>query len=177
MTEKFIRTIKEVSGKIITYKQEEVLLSNGNMATRDIVLHDGAVGIVAITKENEIILVRQYRYAAGEDLYEIPAGKLEKGEEPLPAAKRELSEETGYRAETWHYLTSMYSAPGFCSEKVFLYYAEDLTAEEAHPDEDELIEYQKVPIPKALEMIGKGEIKDAKSIAGILLALRRVKGA
>lgn len=79
MTEKFIRTIKEVSGKIITYKQEEVLLSNGNMATRDIVLHDGAVGIVAITKENEIILVRQYRYAAGEDLYEIPAGKLEKG--------------------------------------------------------------------------------------------------
>lgn len=71
----------------------------------------------------------------------------------------------------------MYSAPGFCSEKVFLYYAEDLTAEEAHPDEDELIEYQKVPIPKALEMIEKGEIKDAKSIAGILLALRRVKGA
>lgn len=173
MEEKFVQTMQESKGKFITFRQDKVLLANGHHATRDIVLHRGAVAVVAVSAQKEIILVRQYRYAVGEALWELPAGKLEEGEDPLLAAKRELSEETGFQAALWQYLTAIYTAPGFASEKLYLYLAEDLAANKAHPDEDELIEYRRFPLSEAYEMIVRGEIKDAKTVSGILMYLKR----
>lgn len=172
MEEKFIQTMQEVKARFITFRQDEVLLANGNKGIRDFIVHGGAVGIVAVTAQREIVLVRQYRHPVEEDLLEIPAGKLEKGEDPLIAAKRELAEETGFRAASWKSLTAIYTSPGTSSEKLHLFLAEDLTADEAHPDEDELVEYKKFPLSEVLEMIGKGNLKDAKSIVGILMYLQ-----
>lgn len=172
MEEKFVKTIQEAGGNYLTFRQDLVELVNGRQATRDIVLHPGAVAIVAITDQEEIVLVRQFRYPVQEILHEIPAGKLDPGEDPLICAKRELAEETGYVAEKWTKLTSFYTVPGFCNETIHLFLAQDLQEKPAHPDEDELIESYKVPLTKALEKVTTGEIKDAKSITGILWALR-----
>lgn len=173
MEERYVQRLQELQGAYLTFRQDEVLLTNGNKATRDLVLHPGAVAILAVNDQSELILVRQYRYAVGEVLYEIPAGKLEKGEDPLKAAQRELSEETGFRAASWQHLNTFYTVPGFCNEKMYLYLAQDLIAEEAHPDEDEIIAYEKVPLPEALQKIQSGEIKDAKSLVGILMYVNR----
>ena len=172
MREKYLRTLQHIKGKYISYRQDEVLLSNGNKATRDIVLHPGAVAIVAITPDKELILVRQYRYAVGEELLEIPAGKLEADEDPLLAAQRELSEETGYQADHWQLLTEYYSAVGFCNEKLYLYLASGLKESEAHPDEDEIIRCEKIPFASAMLKMQQGEVKDSKSLIGLLLAFR-----
>lgn len=169
MEEKFVRTLQEVRGGYLTYRQDEVLLSNGHKASRELVIHPGAVAVVAVTGQKELLLVRQYRYAVGQVLYELPAGKLEKGEDPLLSAQRELSEETGFRAANWRHLTTFYTAPGFCNEKMYLYLAEGLEEEEAHPDEDEIVSFEKVPLAEVLLKIDHGEIQDAKTILGVLL--------
>lgn len=169
MEEKYVRTLQEVKGDYLTFRQDEVLLSNEKKATRDLILHPGAVAVLAVTDLLEIVLVRQYRYAVGEVLYEIPAGKLEQGEDPLKSAQRELSEETGFQAASWQHLATFYPAPGFCNEKMYLYLAQDLVAKEAHPDEDEILACERMPLPIALEKIKTGEIKDAKSLVGILM--------
>lgn len=169
MEEQYQKTMQMVKGSFLTFKQEEVILANGNSAFRDVVYHPGAVGILAITAQEEIIMVRQYRYPVREFLYEIPAGKLEEGEEPLITAKRELGEETGYEAENWTKLSSFYPAPGFCDERMHLYLAEALNETgTAKPDPDELITADKIPLKEALQMILTGEIRDAKSILAIL---------
>ena len=167
MEEKLNKRLDERKGKFLRYCLDEVTLSNGHISTREMVLHPGAVAIVAITSENEIILVRQYRYPVKEVLYEIPAGKLEEGEEPAGSARRELAEETGYTAGEWRKMSSFYTAPGFCNEYMHLYLATDLVKNEAHPDQDEIIVCEKIPLPKALQMIERGEIKDGKTILAI----------
>lgn len=168
MEEKFIKTIQEAKGSYLVFRQDLVELVNGRQATRDLVLHPGAVAVVAVTDQDEVILVRQFRYPVQEILYEIPAGKLDPGEDPLECAQRELVEETGYTARKWTRLTSIYTGPGFCNETIHIFLARELRENLAQPDEDEIIENYKIPLEKALEMVCTGEIKDAKSITGLL---------
>lgn len=156
-------------GIILDLKIDTVILPDGNRTTREVVVHQGAVAIVAVTEAEEILLVKQFRYPVGQVLLEIPAGKLEKGEDPLECAKRELSEETGCAAEEWQPISTFYTTPGFSDEIMHLYLAKKLYKNEQTADTDEFIEVQQVSLDSAVQKVFSGEIKDAKSIAGILL--------
>lgn len=175
MEEKFSKILLQKEGSFITFRQDEVIMSNGKKAIRDTVQHPGAVAVLACTSQEEILLVKQYRYPIGMITWEIPAGKLEKGEVPIRCAQRELAEETGYTAMKWHKLTSFYTAPGFSNEVIHLYLAADLQEKQASPDPDEIIEYIKLPLVEAYKKILHGEIIDAKTIIGVLW-LVRLKG-
>jgi ADP-ribose pyrophosphatase len=156
-------------GKVVSLYVDRVRLPNGREAEREVVLHHGAVGMVAIDEDGGVFLVRQYRHAPGKDLVEIPAGKLAQGEDPLQCAKRELMEEIGYAAGTWTRLASFYTSPGFSDETLHLYLARDLEQGEAAPEEDEFLEIMHAPLEEALSMIERGEIVDSKTIAGLAL--------
>lgn len=157
-------------GKILNLRVDTVQLPNGNYSKREVVEYTGAVAIVALTPEKEVLMVRQYRYPAEKEFLEIPAGKLEPGEVPLECAQRELSEETGAEAGKWQKLCTFYSTPGFSTEKMHLFMASDLSFKEQHLDEDEFVEVEKVAFTEVLRMIREGKIYDAKTIIGILLA-------
>lgn len=153
-------------------------MPSGKIATREVVQHPGGVGIVAVTEEDEIILVRQYRKAIDAAIYEIPAGKLDPGEEPRTCGLRELSEETGMTAETFEYMGFIYPSPGFTDEVTHVYLAKGLAQGADHPDEDEFLDIEKMPFEKAYDMVMNGEINDAKSVFGILKyeAMKRRRG-
>lgn len=155
------------NGRIITVLEDEVLLPDGSSAKREVVRHPGGVCIAPLTETGKLIFVRQYRYPYGEILLELPAGKLEKGEDPLPAAHRELEEETGFRGELIP-AGEMYPTPGYCDEIIRLYIAENLTAGEMHPDLDEFIENVRIPLETAAQMALEGQIKDGKTVILIL---------
>ena len=155
-------------GKIFTVVQDEIEFEDGNRAKWDLVMHNGACAIVLLTKDLEVILVKQYRNAENGDVLEIPAGKLEKGEEPLTCAKRELEEEIGYRAGAIEKICAMYTAVGFSNEKLHLYIATELVKSKQSLDEDEYIELVTYPLEEAIKMIFTGEIKDSKTIVGLL---------
>jgi ADP-ribose diphosphatase len=172
--------------RILEFRIDTVEGPDGHRSTRDIADHPGAVAIVAIDPDDQVLLVRQWRHAAGRALLEIPAGTLDRHEdgsveEHLGAAKRELEEETGYRAERWKPLASFWTAPGFTSENIHLFLAEDLSpAHEGRlgPDEDEHLELERMPFAHALALVDRGEIADAKSLVGLLLVARlRDEGA
>jgi ADP-ribose pyrophosphatase len=170
-------------GHYLDVRVDEILTPDGRRSSRDIVAHPGAVAIVAIDPRDRVLMVRQYRLAAGRSLLEIPAGTLDRApddsvEDPDRAARRELEEETGYRAGTWLPLGSFWTAPGFASELMYLYLATELIpahGERLGPDEDERIELEHVPWPEALARVDRGEIADAKSIVG-LLRVARIRG-
>ena len=149
-------------------------------STREVVRHNGSVVILAIDsskskKDPWVVIERQYRHAAGQYLWELPAGKLEPGEEPLTGAQRELQEETGYRAKKWKLLIEYWASPGFLGESMKLYLAEGLIAGEAHPEEDEKIDFRLVKLSEVLKKIAKGEIQDGKTLVGTLLYARKLK--
>jgi ADP-ribose pyrophosphatase len=156
-------------GKIIKVELHNVELCNGNISTREIVRHKGGVTVIPITEDNEVILVRQFRKPFDEELLEAPAGKLETGEDPELCAIRELKEETGLTADKLSYLTTMYPSPGYTDEKLYIYKAEQLHEGEAALDEDEFLSVERYTFKQALDMIKSGEIKDAKTIIGILM--------
>lgn len=162
------RTIFE--GKVVRLYLDRVRLPNGREAEREVVSHRGAVGMVALDDEGCVYLVRQYRHATGEHLLEIPAGKLDAGEDPVECARRELLEEIGRRADSWRRLASFYTSPGFSDEVLHLYLARDLIRGEASPDEDEFLEIMRLPLEAALNMVARGEIRDSKTVAGLALA-------
>ena len=164
-----IKTDKIYEGKILALKVDTVELANKKYSKREIVLHDPAVVIVAATEEDEIILIKQYRKAIDDSIYELPAGLIEYGENPKDAALRELEEETGFRAYSIEYLSEFYTSPGFCNEKIHAFLAKDLKQVGQNLDEDENIEYSKVKLDQAIKMIKFGDIVDAKTISGILL--------
>ncbi|NLY50539.1 MAG: NUDIX hydrolase [Firmicutes bacterium] len=159
-------------GKIFKVERSLVRLPNGMEAFRDVVRHPGAVAILARPSLESVILVRQFRYATGEELWEIPAGKLEKGESPEVCAVRELQEETGYSPGKLRKLASFYTAPGFSSEFMYLYEAWDLVPQAGQTDPDEFVEVHKVLLQDALAWIEEGRIRDAKTYVGLLLAAR-----
>lgn len=157
---------KEIfKGRVIDLFVEEVELPNGKTSTREIVKHPGAVAVIAITSENKILMVEQFRKPLGRTLVEIPAGKLEKGEEPEATAKRELQEETGYTCGELRPLISFYTSPGFADELVHLFIAENLEklTVAAELDEDEFLDVMEVTLDEALEMIQNKRIYDAKT--------------
>lgn len=145
----------------------------GQPIRRDVILHPGAVVILPVVDAGHICLLRNYRFVVGETLWELPAGTLEPGEELEACARRELLEETGYTAERWTYQGFLYASPGVLDEKLHLFFAEGLTAGDASPEPGEELEAVTVPLAEAVEMILRGEIKDAKTATGILLWSRR----
>jgi ADP-ribose pyrophosphatase len=145
----------------------------GPVVSREVVRHPGAVAIVAVTPERRLVMVRQYRYAAGRFLLEIPAGTLEPGEDPEETARRELREETGYTAETLHSIGSFFSAPGFCDEVIHLFQAEGLTPGEQDTDFGEEIDLVEIPVEEGRRQLVKGGFEDAKTLAGLSLFFLR----
>lgn len=150
-------------GRIINVRCDKAQLHNGNPCTREVVEHNGGVCIAPITENKELIFVRQFRYPYMEMVLELPAGKLELGEDPFEAGKRELEEETGTVAEKYYNLGKFYPTPGYCGEIIYLYAASDLKATAMNPDEDEFLEVEKISIDKAVEMVLNNEIPDGKT--------------
>ncbi|QSX06809.1 NUDIX hydrolase [Sedimentibacter sp. zth1] len=165
-----VNSEKVFEGKIINVRIDTVEVPNKKYAKREIVEHKGAVGIVAMDND-ELILVKQYRKAVEDFLYEIPAGKLELNEEPLAAANRELIEETGFCPNKLEKLTEFYTSPGFSNEKIYLYKATELKEVGSNPDEDEFIEIVRIKFDEALNLVKQNKIKDAKTIIAILYVL------
>lgn len=167
-------------GKVFSVTSDKVEEPNGVTATRDVIRHSGSVVILPVDEadgEPRVLLERQYRYAAQDYLWELPAGRIDPGESALAGAKRELIEETGYRAKQWKKAMTFYASPGFLDETMTIYLARDLTLGEAAPEEDESIECHLIPLSQAIEMVLSGKIHDGKAIAGILwLAESRRRG-
>lgn len=174
--EKTISTEKIFEGKVISLQVDDVELPDGNRSKREIIKHPGAVAIIAITEENKIIMVEQYRKAMERSLVEIPAGKLEAGEEPLHTAGRELEEETGYECERMEHIISFYTSPGFADELVHIYFAHNLRKKEnaAPGDEDEFVEVYELTLEEAEQYLQEGKIRDAKTAYAVqFLQLRK----
>ncbi|NEU30816.1 NUDIX hydrolase [bacterium LRH843] len=165
--EKTTKVTEIFKGNVIKVQVEEVELPNGKTGTREIVKHPGAVAILPITKEGKLVLVRQYRKALDKTIVEIPAGKLEKNEEPLQSAKRELQEETGYLAGKLEYIVSFYTSPGFANELIYFYIAEELEEGPSRLDEDEFLDVMEVSLQEAEEMIRNEIIHDAKTLFAV----------
>jgi len=157
------------NGKIFDVVLEKVTLPNGAIKDREIVRHPGAAAMVPLLDDGKVVLIRQYRHAVGEFLWEIPAGTLERGEEAIECARRELVEETGYEASSFDKLAEILPAPGYTDEHIHIFLATGLRSVKQKLEDDEVLELQPMAFHTALEMITKGEIRDAKTIAGLLL--------
>jgi ADP-ribose pyrophosphatase len=178
---KTLSSEKVFDSRVFYVTRDEVAEPGGVTTTRDVIRHNGSVVVLAVDtkskpKDPGILLIRQYRHAAGKVLTELPAGRLEPGEKAIPGAKRELIEETGYRAKRWSKLVSYYASPGFLSEAMHILLAEDLTLGEAHPEEDEKIEIHMTPLSEVLRMIQAGEIEDGKTLIGVLVYASQRRG-
>ncbi len=169
-----IREIDRHRGAFLEMVTEEVDLPNGKTASLDIIRHPGAAAVVPFLDENTVVLIRQYRYAAGGEIYEVPAGKLEHGEEPHVCAARELEEETGHRAARIEPLGSILTTPGFTDERIHLFSAFDLEATQTRLDEDEIIETVIMSLDEALALVWSGELDDAKSALALLHAAKNL---
>lgn len=169
LTEKTLDVQKVYTGKIISLRREDVRLPDGKTSSREIVTHPGASAVVAIDREGRFLLVRQYRKAIDQALWEIPAGKLDPGEEPITCAKRELAEETGYLAQQWEHLISIYTTPGFSNEIIHIYLATELSRDPsgAHADEDEFLDLASFSEAEVKGMVLSGRMQDAKSLSGL----------
>lgn len=166
--EKTLDSDTRFEGRVFTVTVDKVELENGRTSTREVVHHNGGACIAALTENDEIYLVRQFRYAFGQELWELPAGKLEKGEDPFEAAKRELGEECGLTAERFVDLGPVYPTVGYCTEIIYCWAATGLAPCGMHLDEDEFLTPEKVPFDRAVEMVLSGEIRDGKTVAALL---------
>ena len=169
-TEKILSEETIFSGRVFTVKTRQVELENGKVQSREVVLHNGGAAILPVDEDGNVYLIRQYRIAFEEEVLEMPAGKLEKGEDPFEAAKRELSEETGFTAKHYFNLGEMWPTVGYCGEKIYIYLATGLTKGETHPDEDEFVTTVKLPFEQVYEMCMDGRIKDGKTLIAVLKA-------
>lgn len=175
----FEKTISEkeiFDGKIIRVHHDEVELENGKTALREVVDHPGGVCVAVLTEKNELIFVRQFRYPYKEVLLELPAGKLEKGEDPFEAMKREQREETGTTGENYVFLGNVYPTPGYCGEIIRLWACRaSAETSELHLDEDEFLQVERIALDKAVEMVLNNEIPDSKTQIGILKTAKLVE--
>lgn len=169
LEEKTVKTEHIFSGRIIQVQVDEVELPNGKTSTRELVKHPGAVAVIAITDDKKLVMVEQYRKPLEKVIVEIPAGKLEKGEDPALCARRELEEETGYDCESLELVSSFYTSPGFADEIIHVYVAKGLTKKEdaAGLDEDEFVNVLEITLEEALQFMEEQRIFDAKTIFGI----------
>lgn len=168
LNEKTLEKIYIYNGKIINVRADRAELPNGKEAKREVVEHPGGVTIAALTDKNELMFVRQFRYPYGEVILEIPAGKLEYGEDPFEAGKRELREETGAVAQEYLNMGKFYPTPGYCGEIIHMYAAKGLTFTDLDPDEDEFLAVERIPLEKAVDMVLNNEIRDGKTQAAVL---------
>lgn len=160
---KVVGTRRIYEGRVLNVRVDDIELPNGHVSKFEIVEHNGGVCIVAQPTPDTIVLVRQYRPATGRELLEVPAGKLEAGEDPMSCAQRELLEETGYRCERMRRLWSFYTAPGFCSELLHFFVAEGLTSGAAQPEENESINVEIMRVDDAWALVERNELPDAKT--------------
>lgn len=170
-TARVLSSRESYRGPVFWVTTDDVLEPTGVRVRRDVVRHSGSVVVLAVedqSREPRVLLEKQYRHAAGRFLYELPAGRIDEGENELKAAKRELLEETGYSARHWKRILHFWASPGFVAEAMSIYLARDLTLGTAQPEDDEVIEISMVPLGKAVSMIMHGQIQDAKTIAGVL---------
>ncbi|GAA0458524.1 NUDIX hydrolase [Alkalibacillus silvisoli] len=177
--EKTVNTNKIYEGRIIDVEVDDVTLPNGKASKRELVRHPGAVAVIALTDEGNIVMVEQYRKALGKSIIEIPAGKLEDGESPEVTAARELEEETGYQAASLDFVVSYYTSPGFADEIIYIYKAEGLriVEEQRQMDEDEFVDLKEISLEEALSLIEQERIHDAKTIHAIYyLMYQSLKG-
>lgn len=177
MTERTLESRYLYQGRVVNLRLDTVDLGGGKTTLREIVEHRGSVAIVAIDADGRLLLVRQFRKPVEKILLEIPAGTLDAGEAPEECAARELREETGYRAGRIERLGGFYSSPGFCTEYLYIYLAQELAASPLPRDSDEDIEVLPIPLSQIPDLIASGELCDAKSIAAIHMALRRSPSA
>ncbi|MBR2526345.1 NUDIX hydrolase [bacterium] len=171
-TEKTLSTKRVYNGKVVFVDYDDIETSDGTKGFREVIRHPGGVVIVAEKDENTILMVKQFRYPLKSVSLELPAGKLEQGENPDNAAPRELEEETGYIAKTWKSLGYIYTTPGICDEKLYLYHAKDLTYTKPNPDEGEIIQALEYNINDVFKMIKNGEINDSKTLCALLRAYK-----
>jgi ADP-ribose pyrophosphatase len=166
--EKMLESREIFNGQVIRVTQDKVLLENGKTSMREVVHHHGGACVLAVTEGQEIYMVRQFRYALGEEIWELPAGKLEAGEQPFLAAKRELTEECGITADHYYPLGTLYATVGYDNEKIYIWAAKGLHEAQQHLDADEFLDVHKVPLEQAVQMVMDDTIRDSKSISGIL---------
>ncbi len=169
-TEKRIDGEIKYKGVIVTVRLDRAQLVNGKIVKREVVEHPGGVTVLPVDENGVCTMVRQFRYPFGRMILEAPAGKLEPGEDPKESAVRELSEETGYTADEWIDLGACCTSPGFSSEVLHVYLALGLHAGASHPDEDEFLNTEKIPLSELSRMVMAGEIDDAKTIVAVLKA-------
>ena len=168
LNERKVHSETMFDGKIIKVKKDQAELPNGNLASREVVEHSGGVCVLALDGDGNVTLVRQFRYPIQQLLLELPAGKLEYGEDHYAAAVRELSEETGLEAAEWTYLGYMLSSPGFCTEKIHMYLARDLKRQKQHLDADEFLDVLLMPFKTLAEQVMDNTITDGKTVAATL---------
>ncbi len=176
LTEKPVKQDYIYKGKIVNLRVDDALLPNGTTAKREVVEHPGGVCVAALTDNNELMFVEQFRYPYFEVVLELPAGKLEYGEDPFEAGKRELREETGATASEYEDLGKLYPTPGYCGEIIHMYLAKNLSFGEQDLDSDEFLEVKKIPLEKAFRMVMNNEIRDSKTQVGIVKAYYKVYG-
>lgn len=166
--EKTVESQTLFEGKIVTLRLDKAQLPNGAIAGREVVEHPGGVAILPLFDDGTVMVVRQFRYPFGQVITELPAGKLEKGEDPTPAALRELEEEAGVHCGELISLGCLYLSPGFSDEVLHMYLARQLTLGTCHPDEDEFLEVERIPFQALAQQVMDGSITDAKTVALVL---------
>jgi ADP-ribose pyrophosphatase len=170
--ERLIASEPVFAGTLLSVRVDEVALPEGARTRREVVVHPGAVAIVPMLGDGKVVMIRQYRHAAGRVLYELPAGTLRPGEAPLDCARRELAEETGYEAGEMRPLFSVYLSPGYSTECIHLFFASQLKPRARAADADEHVEPVAVPLEDAVGMVGRGEVQNAAAVCGLLAAAR-----
>ncbi len=176
LSEKRLTSKTVFQGKLLHVMSDTVLLSNGRESIREYILHPGASMIIAMADESTIVLERQYRYPLDRHFIELPAGKIDPGEDPLDTAKRELREECGYAAREWRHLTTLHPCIAYANERIELYLARDLLPVGRQPDEGECLEVLHVPVTDALAWVRDGRITEAKAVTGLLWAEKILRG-
>jgi len=174
--DRLVTSRRAFEGRVISVRLDEVEMPSGRHVTFEIVEHPGAVVLVPVLPDGRVLLVRQFRRAVAAELLELPAGTIERGEAPDACARRELAEEVGQAAARWEQLLAFYPSPGVMTERMFLFLAQDLTPAVADREEEDL-RVEAMPLAEARRRITTGEIRDAKSIVGILIASERLAGA
>lgn len=169
-TEQTLKKHTLYEGHILNLRKDDVVLPNGHKTTREVVEHPGGVCVAALDGDGTLLLVRQYRYPFEEELLELPAGKLEKGEDPLECGKRELREETGASAKAYTFLGKFFPTCGYSNEIIYLYLAKDLTYGEQQPDEDEFLDVVRMPLTEAVSKVLSNALPDGKTQAAVLKA-------